>query len=484
MRRVIHSIARGITGDEGGVLVLVALSSAALLAFSALAIDIGMLVTARSEAQRSADALALAGASAYLEYDPATDPVNAEAEGRKRVMEYALQNAVRGTTIDTATEVQDTFMLSEYKVRVTVSRKSIPLWFARIFGVDDWDVAASATAIAALAGSTDCVKPFMIPDMWEEGNGSPGQGDDAVRPNGIWDFDKDLGCNGNSCAPEVWQINDTDTYTRPTITDGQISAPGTGYGSNVRNQMALDSIRTYMPNCGDQTLAPGCTPGTGNKPQTWTDPTSTDCPIGITNCVKYNGDNGRRIPLKVQNATGGNVQSFWYPWVIPGAANSGYAAVVDEIGKCVPLDQIAVGDVVNVDGSAAEGSLDAETKNGLGPMPIYKAIKDLVAQDPDLYWDESAGHPRYPGADVNDTGWEKSPRVFTVVIFDPTSLRQGKQEYPVVNFGRFFLENPDQLYPDITPAHQRPITGRLIKFARGSSGPQKGTLVRTLRLVK
>lgn len=50
------------THRKGQVLVFSAVSLTALLAIVALGVDLGMLYTARAEAQRSADAIALAGA--------------------------------------------------------------------------------------------------------------------------------------------------------------------------------------------------------------------------------------------------------------------------------------------------------------------------------------------------------------------------------------------------------------------------------------
>ena len=62
---------------RGAMLVLVAVSLGMLIGFAALAVDFGMLYDARSETQRAADAAALAGASAYLDY-----PTALEAQAR------------------------------------------------------------------------------------------------------------------------------------------------------------------------------------------------------------------------------------------------------------------------------------------------------------------------------------------------------------------------------------------------------------------
>ena len=64
---------RKIASDESGFsLVFVGLGCMAFVAASMLAIDVGMLMTARSQAQNSADAGALAGATA-LAFEDWTD---------------------------------------------------------------------------------------------------------------------------------------------------------------------------------------------------------------------------------------------------------------------------------------------------------------------------------------------------------------------------------------------------------------------------
>src|SRR6187551_437259 len=60
------------TDESGFSLVFVGLGGLALVGASMLAIDVGMLMTARSQAQNSADAGALAGATALL-YDSFSD---------------------------------------------------------------------------------------------------------------------------------------------------------------------------------------------------------------------------------------------------------------------------------------------------------------------------------------------------------------------------------------------------------------------------
>ena len=69
--------------ESGMSYVFIGLSMMAFISASMLAIDVGMLMTARSQAQNSADAGALAGATALL-YDSYTDPRPADRRSRAR----------------------------------------------------------------------------------------------------------------------------------------------------------------------------------------------------------------------------------------------------------------------------------------------------------------------------------------------------------------------------------------------------------------
>ena len=81
--------------ERGSVTVLVALSMTALVGLLALGIDLGALFNARSEAQRAADAAALAGASAFLDYQQA----QARGEAVDRAVEFATSNEIRNQPV-------------------------------------------------------------------------------------------------------------------------------------------------------------------------------------------------------------------------------------------------------------------------------------------------------------------------------------------------------------------------------------------------
>ncbi len=168
---------RGALGSErGATIVLVSLTVAGLLGMVALAVDVGMLFTARSEAQRAADAAALAGAGSLIERpDEVAGPAEAEQRARNIAIDYASQNNVRELMAEVRPEdVQ--VDLARDRVTVTVRRvgerdNPVGTFFARIFGTVGVDIAARATAAVELANAGTCMKPFTIPDAWEDLDG-------------------------------------------------------------------------------------------------------------------------------------------------------------------------------------------------------------------------------------------------------------------------------------------------------------------------
>src|SRR5262249_33455994 len=145
------------------------------LTATTLAIDVGMFMTARSQAQNAADAGALAGATA-LAFNSFT---NHSATGPAVVgaVNTAKTNLVIGqapsvTTADVTFPV-DPVTGQSNRVQVSVSRttaRGTPLQtlIGWVFGVNTANVMATATAAAISANAESCVLPFTIPDKWAE----------------------------------------------------------------------------------------------------------------------------------------------------------------------------------------------------------------------------------------------------------------------------------------------------------------------------
>ena len=198
--------------DESGMsYVFVGMSLMALLSASMLAIDVGMLMTARTQAQNSADAGALAGAVAlyYDDYEdrtPSGPAVTSAIQG-------AQANAVMGNTVSVRTtdvEFQTDPSGEPNRVKVTVHRTAVrnnpvATIIGQFFDIDSADIIASATAEVSPANAMTCVKPFTIPDRWIENQTPPWD------PNDTFDlFDS----RGNPLSnPDVYIPATSPSYT-------------------------------------------------------------------------------------------------------------------------------------------------------------------------------------------------------------------------------------------------------------------------------
>ena len=172
-----------IASERGAVVVHVAIALVGVMAFSAFVIDYGVMWVARRQAQNAADAAALAGAIslAYVDF-------NNQELARQSALAVAAQNTIWGQAPDiTAADV--TFPAcppgspgagTNSCIRVDVFRNQraggnpLPTFFGKLVGVEEQGVRATATAEALFGNSTDCVKPFAIPDKWLESRGDAG----------------------------------------------------------------------------------------------------------------------------------------------------------------------------------------------------------------------------------------------------------------------------------------------------------------------
>jgi hypothetical protein len=160
-----HLCTKQLTNERGATLVLVSVCLVVLLGSAALAIDLGMLYDARNDAQKAADAAALAAGSVFAPGGVAAD--EAVAEATRRAHEFGGMNRIRGRAV-LPSEMLVEVLEDEAKVRVTVTRTDIPLWFARIFGRNTSTVAARAAAAAEFSGSVTCLRPIAFADLWHE----------------------------------------------------------------------------------------------------------------------------------------------------------------------------------------------------------------------------------------------------------------------------------------------------------------------------
>jgi hypothetical protein len=166
-----YGVIERLRDERGATLALVALGSVVLIGCAAIAIDLGMLLTAKTEGQRVADAAAHSGAVALARH-AASPKVIREEEARESAKETAAANDILGDSYDGLRDEDVTFP-EPHKVRAVVYRNTArnnPLgtFFARILGFDEVDMAVDATAAVFIGGAAECALPIALPDRWTE----------------------------------------------------------------------------------------------------------------------------------------------------------------------------------------------------------------------------------------------------------------------------------------------------------------------------
>ncbi|MBE0607691.1 MAG: Tad domain-containing protein [Deltaproteobacteria bacterium] len=156
-------------GNRGQVLLVFVAALLALLGIAALGIDAGYMFTVRHELQRSTDAGALAGASAFFDGSWSDSAIRALADTRGRA--YASKDKVATAALSPGGEISIAFPSAE-RVRVAASR-NVPLFFSRIFLGPTKTITAYSVAEASAAGTNVTgLKPWAIPFPWEDTNGN------------------------------------------------------------------------------------------------------------------------------------------------------------------------------------------------------------------------------------------------------------------------------------------------------------------------
>ncbi len=415
---------------RGATIVIVALSTAAILAVGAISVDLAMLFKMRGDAQRTADAAALAGASAYLEQPS----LLARQEAENRAFDLVAHNYIGSggiNSIDTSGKVKTvngnnwTIVSEEatveiapdiYRVRVTVRRPLAPTLFARILGINGTPIQAFAAAEATNASGAKCVKPLAIADVWEDATSD-------TDGNDFWD------------TGEEWEYG-ADDYYEPW--DGEeIDEPGdpveTGYGSSHRNDNG-----------------------------TWV------------------RDYGRQLIIKAQNPQVDQVikPGHFFAWDMPDdpiitsscadAGGSGAQDYAHNICECNDAE-VLLGQ-----------EYDVKPGNMVGPTK--QAFNYLTDLDPNAVWVPGPGGT---GGTVEGSEWGEwrdSPRVIKVALYDPAEeFKSGRISMKFNNIALMFVEK----YERDQGSGEDAVFARFLDFAEGSAtaGPT-GPLVKILRLVE
>jgi hypothetical protein len=176
-------IAKDRKNERGITMVLVAVALVSVLAMAALAVDVLALYVARSEAQRAADAGALAAAKmfAFTGYTSNFAITQAQlcvnggagstAAANKAAETVISQNTVAGQAATLQNITCDLITQPENpRVTITVHRTGLPVLFGRIWAAAASSVSATASAEAfnpsggSVPIAVASVKPWLIPN--------------------------------------------------------------------------------------------------------------------------------------------------------------------------------------------------------------------------------------------------------------------------------------------------------------------------------
>lgn len=202
-------IQRLIKEEHGATMIMVAVSLVVIFAFAVLAIDISLIQLAKNQLQNAADAAALAGAIGYESSDR-----NPDAAVTAAIEIAGLNRAVQVTQQPVNILPSDVSFPSPNRIRVQTHRTEasgdpVRLYFMHVIDAASSNlgsISASATAEVLPIKGTNCLKPWMFPDRWDDADGdhvydarepftdlngdgqyNPGESFTDLNKNGVWD---------------------------------------------------------------------------------------------------------------------------------------------------------------------------------------------------------------------------------------------------------------------------------------------------------
>jgi hypothetical protein len=232
-----------------------------LLGACGLAVDLCGLYVARSEAQRAADAAALAGATVFVTsgctYANSGYCTGAATAATNAAIAAGNQNLIAGQSPNIQTADVSFTALASVNPRINVAaRRTVPTFFMKIFGVLSSNVSASATAEAynpsdSTGGPTvceSCMKPFVVPNCDPNPNYTtpanslcPGPGTQTYFFDPTTGNIQHPGTYPSGAMGESWVLHYSGAPSQYYELDLDASPPsctsgsgGAGYGQNIR----------------------------------------------------------------------------------------------------------------------------------------------------------------------------------------------------------------------------------------------------------
>jgi len=407
--------------DEGAVLIHVAFALIGLFAFSAFAVDYGLLWTSRRMAQNAADAGALAGAVA-MAFDSSdrtdTGPIKVIAHGmtqRHRVFgEAPFVNISRDVTFPVCPDgTNNCIRVDVY--RDVANANPLPAFFGVLFGRSTQSMKATATAEVATASATDCLKPWAVIDKWAE----------------HWPTTK------------PWDITATfDKYDKSGDLDPAVTTPDVYIPPYYADPVTDLSFGTgFHPYNVDKTYSP---------------------------------DYGLQMKLKVGDKSDFSYATGWFSALALFDSKGGKDYGVN-IKGCVGTIY-KIGDVLPIDTEPGE-------KVGPTRQAVEDDADSLVNQDRDAYWLQSMNGGR--GGVAGSRFGNGSPRIVAIPVVNPDIMTEvqkgGRTDVPIVNIIGFFVEGYDNSEKAVVG---RLMTMPGLFVAGSPGGPSAGSFLQSIVLVR
>lgn len=401
---------------RGAVLVHVAVAIIGLLAFCALSIDYGVMWLSRRQAQNAADAAALAGA-ASLAYDNGSDFDRARLMAKNvgesnrvfgQQLSITLGSGGGGAPTDDISFMGPSFpnqcppgfaSANDTCVRVNVYRNAgrnpLPTFFGTVFGRTQQGVKATATAVITGGNATNCMRPFGLPDKWDEW--------DTATNGAEWEtttsFPDPSGLTTSGWDPDYWV---------PQPSNNQTPAYSTRFtGAEYENDR-------YVP----------------------PSPTSSGTSFRLhpPNSNAFCCDYGMQLKMTIGyqgNTSGG----FFQPLRVLCNGGNCYR---DAISGCDGVTRVVGGDV--------------DTEQGAMVGPTQQGVNALIAQDPGAQWypanttfANGLRCPSYGGCAYSPgaSAINASPRIIPVPVINVDTYMQdpnGMSSVTIMNLMGLFLE--------------------------------------------
>jgi hypothetical protein len=278
-----HHTSRKRHDDRGVSILIIAVSMVFVLGMAGLGIDLASLYVGRNQAQRAADAAALAAAQALV---GDSDCVNSsggsisstcQAAARQRAELIGNQNLIAGVSpgiVDSDITFPST-STNDPQVQVIAARDAnhsnpMPTFFVKIFGINTANVSARAIAEAYASNGSGppvgarCVKPWLIPNCDETNTNTSQHNPNCTGPSST-------GYNGYFVIPQSGGLSSTlarsgpapggpigQPFTMKPGTPGDAAAPGQYLAAYIPN---TTQFPTQCPACAGTPVTSG---GTGS----------------------------------------------------------------------------------------------------------------------------------------------------------------------------------------------------------------------------